>query len=142
MKQKIFRNVVVVVVFIVLTVPLLSPGQKTTQPTPQANQDTPNQVTYRMTFSEDDLSFDTILGYDRVQLKEGGYLNDIGKPMMPIKEITIALPQDMKVTHVQVVDVQRRAIEGTYSIVPAQPPRTINDDQPIPFTDPDTTIYV
>ena len=41
------------------------------------------------------------MGYDLVTMKECSYLSEIGKPMMPVKRIMIALPNGMKATNIQ-----------------------------------------
>jgi hypothetical protein len=140
MKQNIFSTVVIMVIVIFLALPSLSPAQIPSGQITKTSEDKNYELKYTVMFSTDDLVFNTVMGYDVVQLKDGSYRNTIGKPMLPVKEIKIALPKDMKVTQLQVVDVQRVALDGTYLIFPAQPPRKLDDsDKQIPFTEPDTT---
>lgn len=77
---------------------------------------------YTLSFSKEDLSFDTLLGYDLVTMKESSYNSEIGKPMIPMKNIMIALPSGMKATHVRILSIQEQSIQGTYTIIPAQKP--------------------
>jgi len=77
---------------------------------------------YTFSFSKDDLSFDKLLGYDLVTMKECSYLSELGKPLMPMKSIMIALPNDMKATNIQVLSIQEKPLQGTYTVFPAQRP--------------------
>ena len=100
------------------------------------------RVQYTVEFSENILSFDRFMGYDIVELKNGSYLNDIGKPMMPAKEIKIALPPRMVVKQARVIKTKTIDIKGEYTIFPAQPPRRLDDsDDDMPFIEPDIKTY-
>ena len=100
------------------------------------------QVRYTAEFSMDDFSFDRVMGYDMVWLKEGSHLAELGKPMLPSREIRIALPSGMQVTGVQVVNTTWEEIPGEFGILPSQPPRRIGlSDDDIDFVQPDLTIY-
>ncbi|NIM96772.1 MAG: hypothetical protein GTO24_01415, partial [candidate division Zixibacteria bacterium] len=100
------------------------------------------QVRYTAEFSMDDFSFDRVMGYDMVWLKEGGHLAEPGKPMLPSREIRISLPSGMQVTGLQVVNTTWEEIPGEFGILPSQPPRRIGlwDDN-IDFVQPDPRIY-
>jgi hypothetical protein len=101
-----------------------------------------HQVQYTATFAEDALIFGELLGYDTVSLRDGDYLNEPGKPMLPAKEFRIALPAGMAVTNVRLVDARAVALAGEYAVFPAQPPRRTADP---PATDilvpPDAGAY-
>ncbi|MCJ7507133.1 MAG: C25 family cysteine peptidase, partial [candidate division Zixibacteria bacterium] len=97
---------------------------------------------YVAEFVQDDLSFDKLAGYDRVRLKGGDWLSDIAKPMLPAKELRIALPAGMKVTDVYATDIKTQEIIGEYNIFPAQPPKKISfSDEEIITVQPDQAIY-
>lgn len=97
---------------------------------------------YVAEFVQDDFSFDKLAGYDRVRLKGGDWLSDIAKPMLPAKELRIALPAGMKVTDVYATDIKTREIIGEYNIFPAQPPKKISSsDEEIITVQPDQAIY-
>jgi hypothetical protein len=99
-------------------------------------------VHYTAQFSKEDLSFDQLKGYDFVRLMEGDYLSDIGKPMLPWKEIKIALPSGMAVKSVYVVDTKSEQITGEYNIFPAQPPLKIGlSENDVDFVQPDPQTY-
>ncbi|MFH1012994.1 MAG: C25 family cysteine peptidase, partial [Thermoplasmatota archaeon] len=82
---------------------------------------------YTIGFSKEDLSFDTLMGYDLVTMNEGSYLTEIGKPMIPVKHIMIALPNGMKVTNIRVLTSQKQPIQGLYTIYPAQRPLPVGE---------------
>ena len=90
----------------------------------------PAEFQYTAEFSRADFVFDRVMNYDIVRLKDGDWINNIGKPMLPAKEIKIALPAGMAATGVRIVDTQSMLIVGEYTIFTAQPPRrtSIEDD--------------
>jgi len=77
---------------------------------------------YTLNFSEKDLSFEKLLGYDLVTMKDCSYLDRLGKPMLPTKNIMIALPSGMKVKNIRILSNRVQSIQGTYTIFPAQKP--------------------
>jgi len=100
------------------------------------------KVQYVALFSQNDLSFDKLKGYDIVRLKEVGFLAEPGKPMLPSKEVKIALPSGMTVKSVSVVDAKKEEILGEYNILPSQPPLRIGvSDKDVDFVEPDKQIY-
>jgi len=100
------------------------------------------RVSYAATFSQEDFSPSKVMGYDLVRLDEGGYLSELGKPMLPCREIRVALPWGMAVTAVQVVDSSQDQIAGEFDIFPSQPPRRIGlSDQDADFVQPDQKTY-
>jgi len=100
------------------------------------------EVRYMFEFSADELSFDKLEGYDIVTLKDGDFLAELAKPMLPSKEIKIALPSGMAVTSVHVVNTEKEEIAGEYNIFPAQPPVKIGlSDRDIDFVEPDEQVY-
>jgi len=80
---------------------------------------------YTLSFSEKDFSFDKSLGYDLVTMKDCSYLNEIGNPVLPIKNILIALPSGMKATQIRILSTQEQPIQGTYTIFPTQRPQPV-----------------
>jgi len=79
------------------------------------------QVSYVAQFSLSDLSFDKRMEFDMVTLKQGDFLTDLGKPMLPSREMRIALPAGMAVKSVRVADTESQEVFGEYNIYPAQP---------------------
>lgn len=81
-------------------------------------------------------------GYDVIHFANSSYTSEIGKPMMPVLDIRIALPADMQVTRVRIDQIKQQTIEGSYLIYPVQPTYTSgvirNENKFIP---PDTHTY-
>ncbi len=100
------------------------------------------KVQYTALFIQTDLSFDKLLGYDRVRLKDGDWISDLGKPMLPAKTIQIALPPGMAVKEAKIVDAKEEEISGKFDIFPAQPPRRTDFlDEDTAFVAPDKGTY-
>lgn len=98
--------------------------------------------TYTITFSKNDFSFDTLKGYDTIHLSKGGYTSEVGKPMMPEKNIHIALPADMKVTAIRIIELKEQSVDGKYILYPSQPALTIGTTQSEnQFVQPDARTY-
>ena len=110
-------------------------------PRPLLSEDAFN-IQHTAEFSKGNLSFDKLMGYDVVRLKNGYYPDQLGKPMLPLTELQIALPAGMMAKSVRVVDTKSEEIPGGYNIFPVQPPRRIGDsDRDVDFVEPDEEIY-
>jgi hypothetical protein len=100
-----------------------------------------SDIAIAVTFSENDLIFETFDGYDVVYLKDGGVLNDIGKPLLPIKNILVALPENMKATNVRILSNVEKELSSVYNILPAQEPQKIGISIGNPTFIKDDNIY-
>jgi hypothetical protein len=99
-------------------------------------------VSYTARFSQSDFSFTRLNDYDQVSLKDGGWLVELGKPMLPSQEIKIALPAGMAVQNIQVVNFTEEQFAGEYNIYPAQPPLTTDEtSSSADFIPPDQSTY-
>ena len=67
------------------------------------------------------------MGYDLVTMRECGQLTGVGRPALPSREIRVALPAGMLATGVRVEFTASEQVLGSYSILPAQPPRHVRD---------------
>lgn len=100
------------------------------------------QMTYTLTFSQNDFSFSTLKGYDTIHLNDSGYTTEVGKPMVPVENIRIALPADMKVTNIRIIDMKEQTVDGTFLLYPAQPAQPIGKPgSEIQFIQPDAQTY-
>lgn len=101
------------------------------------------QRMFTLTFSKNDFSFSTQNGYDKVQLDEGRFTTEIGKPMVPVKNIKIALPADMKVTGIYINELKEERVDGAFLLYPVQltlrSSQTENENQ---FVQPDAKTYL
>ncbi|MBU8934792.1 MAG: PKD domain-containing protein [candidate division Zixibacteria bacterium] len=98
-------------------------------------------VQHTINFTQQDISFTKHLEYDMVRFVDCGYLSERGHPMLPFKEIRIALPAGMKALSVSVVASELEEISGDYYVYPAQPPVRIGQDSNQPFIDPISAVY-
>ena len=94
-----------------------------------------------VSFSEKDLSFQTVNGFTAVSLQNCTELHDPGKPQLPVRHLRVALPRDMIVTGVQIIDEQRVTIAGAYTVYPAQPPLPLDTIDENRFVAPDPQAY-
>jgi hypothetical protein len=121
---------------------LLSIGQINSLWGEKSERVNPYMVRYVAEFSLSDLSFDKQMGYEQVTLKDGDCLSEPGKPMLPMKEIKIALPIGMAAKSVRVVDTKSMRISGEYNIFPVQPLRRADlSDRDVDFMEPEKEIY-
>lgn len=127
-KSKLIISLLIALFFIFLTKPILAEESF--------------KVQYVAGFSQNDLSFDKLKGYDIVRLKDGGWLVELGKPMLPAKELKIALPAGMAVKSVYAMNTKSERIPGEYTIFPSQPPLKVGfSDRDVDFIQPDNAIY-
>lgn len=92
------------------------------------NQQESYSLQYTINFSKEDLNFDTFQGFDMMTMKECSHLTEYGKPMLPVKHLLIALPDDMKATDIRILSLQKQAIQGFYTIYPAQRPQKLGEN--------------
>ena len=79
-------------------------------------------------FHENDLEFSVLNGYDLISMEGCDYLTDDGKPQLPVKEIRIAVPDDIQIEAVCLEHLDTELIPGTYTLYPSQPPMTTNSE--------------
>jgi len=97
---------------------------------------------YTLSFSEQDLSINTCLGYDMITLEDNNYLNIPGQPQIPVTEIQIALPYGMRVESVSNIQTMSKILSGEYTVFPAQPPVRTNEQRSLRIeVKPDSSIY-
>jgi hypothetical protein len=99
-------------------------------------------VSQTFQFSVDDLSFGVFAGYDLVTLADGASLAELGKPMLALKEVRIALPPGMAASSLRVVATTVQQIPGEFNILPGQRPREIGSAaSDSAFVEPDVRWY-
>jgi hypothetical protein len=100
------------------------------------------QVSYTAEFSADHLAFYQHMGWDMVRLQDGSHLAELGKPMLPSREIRIALPAGMAATGVRIVNTAQEEMPGRFNVFPAQPPMQVGlSDGSMGFVEPDPAVY-
>ena len=85
-----------------------------------------NYKIFTYQFTIDDFELSSFQDYDIIMLRDGGILNEIGKPMVPIKNILIALPENTKASNIKVLEIKEEELPGSYLLLPGQEPRKIN----------------
>ncbi len=99
-------------------------------------------VRHTAEFSLEEFSFGTYKGYDLVQLREGTSLAEPGKPMLPSRQIRIALPPGMRTSGIQIVGSISQDIPGEFNVFPAQPAKEIGTSgSEADFVGPDPRLY-
>ncbi|MCK4413208.1 MAG: T9SS type A sorting domain-containing protein [Candidatus Eisenbacteria sp.] len=96
---------------------------------------------YTLEFSEHELTFENAKGFDLVSMDETTFLSTPGHPMLPVRQIKIALPSGLVATGVRVLAVERVELPGRFLVYPAQPARAGSDPSAKPFVDPIADIY-
>ena len=100
---------------------------------------------FRLNFNIQDLSFETLKGYDRIKLLGGGFSAEPGAPLLPVKFVQIAIPKDSEVEEVKVVSFESQELLGTYHIYPAQKFLPLSEfptkDEKVKFVEPNPLIY-
>jgi hypothetical protein len=92
-------------------------------------------------FSQSDLIFETIQGYDLVYFEGCGFTEDIGAPQMPVFVLRYLIPLSAKLDSVYIVNKTQEQIAGNYYLLPGQHP-IILDGSPAPeFVYPNDSIY-
>jgi len=93
-------------------------------------------------YSLNDLTFDTLQGYDVVSMLGAVKIDSIGKPNLPYYTYSFIIPNNLNVTSVNVTSSQYEKLDGSYVIYPAQPePRTITPGETFDFVEPDSATY-
>lgn len=94
------------------------------------------------TYSLENVSFDTLDGYDVVKMPAAPRIQDLGEPSLPYYHYNFIIQNNQDVTSVQITASDCDTLEGAYCIYPAQiPTRPIIPPDDPPFTEPDSAIY-
>jgi hypothetical protein len=119
-KRKISLTLVITSFFILTTIiptPLTAEDKKT------IDFSSDNIIT--ITFDKDDFEFDKYNGYDVIRYPDGGQTTDIGKPMLPSKNILVALPNEMIAKNVKILEIKQIEFPSKFNILPTQAPQKV-----------------
>ena len=142
MNKHIFTNVVIMIIISLFFMQSLSPAQVISEQKKAEVFTETTDLEFTMSFSFNDMVFSSLYGYDTVFFDDCKIVNDIGKPMLPVEQIRVALPAGMAVDHVSVVDTQSVVVDGRYDILPTQLPRkTDGSDDNARFIEPEMMVY-
>ncbi|MFH0860509.1 MAG: C25 family cysteine peptidase [Candidatus Altiarchaeota archaeon] len=79
--------------------------------------------------------------FDVIEIEGLEFTVDTGKPMLPMKSISILIP-DYEITDVELIYFENISIDGKFQIFPVQPSQPISlSNVTINFTEPDSSVY-
>ena len=101
------------------------------------------QITGTVGVTKEDLAFSEQDEYDVIRLKDSHYnTTQTGAPELPVIIKTFVLPQNKKVTALDINVGGNIKIKGKYMPFPVQPPITVGENnEETGFTEPDPLIY-
>ncbi len=98
------------------------------------------QYSGQVDYSASQLLFNQSDGYDIVKLQGCYDETDAGKPLLPVRNLHIALPSDKQVSSIEIVQIVQEEVTGTYNIYPTQAP-VVPGLSEGGFTEPDPEVY-
>jgi hypothetical protein len=99
------------------------------------------EVCYTATFSEADLRFEEVGGYDVVSLSEGSVFSELGRPVLPEMGLRIAIPAGTEATEVKARSIDAIELEGAFDLMPGQPPLPTSQSRARLAVGPDEAVY-
>ncbi len=99
------------------------------------------EIQGQLSFSPEDLKFETRSGFDLVSFFNADYTLQVGAPHLPQKHIDIAIPTDAEVLAVNVLGKEMVEIAGSYNLMPNAGPVQCSAPAPVdPFVK-DPAVY-
>jgi hypothetical protein len=86
-----------------------------------------NELTISVELSLAEFSFHKVGGYDYVRGPGVAYLPDVGAPGLPQRPYHVVIPADRRVKSVEASYGSRSVLDGTFDIVPTQPPAVLGE---------------
>lgn len=81
-----------------------------------------SQSIYVIETNVDDLKITQNNGNDVISLVNSISSDSVGNPMLPLKQLKVAIPSNNEVSSISIVDIQEQEINGEYNIGPTQEP--------------------
>jgi hypothetical protein len=91
--------------------------------------------------SEHELTFAKSGDYDFIVLPGAATTTVVGAPALPALAVNVVIPQNMRVTGVKCTPVTTEDVEGSFLIMPVQPPRPISAEGEPKLVPPDPAVY-
>jgi hypothetical protein len=88
-----------------------------------------DEIRVTTTHSMSEFTFENVEGYDYVRGGDLVYLSEPGLPGLPRRACRITIPWDTHVRDIEARCLTERTIEGTFRIVPTQPPTVLGERQ-------------
>lgn len=94
---------------------------------------------YQIDFSKSDITIKKESDFDVIGFQDCPSVSDIGHPQLPVKSLTILLPANAKVRHIQVNSMVTEYLPDKYTVFPAQLP--LIPGETASFAEPQESIY-
>lgn len=137
----LFHKLVLLAIALMMVLPSVSVALRYDASENQA-QPLPSEVSLHLDYELSDLSFSSLNGFDVLNFKDAGYLDEPGHPALPYVFVRVALPFGMQATDVVVEASSSSALSESFTIYPAQYPIKASDSvDSSGFVDPDPAVY-
>jgi hypothetical protein len=107
-----------------------------------------SRYTYTVSFSKEASSFEKMSNYEKtsdydvVKLSGAHLMNKVGEPALPVRNIYVAMPNNVEVVDVEVLSAKVQELSGRYRIYPAQHPVPLTKSANLgSFVSPKDDIY-
>jgi len=87
------------------------------------------EQSYSISFEYADLQFDKTENYDLVSMKNLDVTYQVGAPQLPVKIISLTIPQDAEIQRIEIISLEKRIIPGTYIVLPTPQPTVLSSPQ-------------
>ncbi|KYK26609.1 hypothetical protein AYK20_03545 [Thermoplasmatales archaeon SG8-52-1] len=92
-----------------------------------------SKIIFNLEFDLNDFEFDKFNGYDRIMYPDGGLITELGKPLLPLKNILVAVPNEMIATNIKILELEKIKLPSIFNIMPAQAPQKVGTRANIQF---------
>ncbi|MBI4722138.1 MAG: hypothetical protein HY769_03950 [Candidatus Stahlbacteria bacterium] len=87
-------------------------------------------ITKTVSFTESDILFDVVNGYQVPKIKDCNFIPHPGEPQLPVKAVYFLLPEGTRVKEVRLGTLRSITLQGKYNIYPSQPPQILEIPDP------------
>jgi len=100
-----------------------------------------SEVHYVVKSSPFHLQFEKHGGYDVIRMEGAGMMVQLGKPMLPVRHLSVALPPGSRAVSVEARSLDSREIQGDFFIMPGQPPQPVGQREGEAPVQADPSVY-
>ena len=97
-----------------------------------------------LTFSLEDFTFTKQNIYDVINPPQNNnyvFTSGLGEPQLPLKMITLSIPQEKEISEVKIIHKEVKALKSEFLLYPVQKPKALSDESPVEFLGADPAIY-
>ncbi|MFQ6103999.1 MAG: C25 family cysteine peptidase [Candidatus Glassbacteria bacterium] len=98
-------------------------------------------VRFTAEFSEEELVFHQVAGYDLITLRDASVTSELGKPVLPVQMIRVAIPAGTRAVDVHGAPLHSVKIPGSFNVIPGQQPVSTREERPQTLIEPDREFY-